>query len=147
MVKNSVNGFWQWAVFFSLTIAIQGCSDDGMSPNPELEGGVLATFRVEGETFRLWTTNPTTIADLFALKAGTSQANIPNGPILPGAGQGDHNHPWTWHIDPEGTVMAENTIEVCSGTPSYVESTLADWLALGQYCPWGAVLVKLRDFR
>lgn len=144
---GSVNRFWQCAVLFLLPMAIQGCSDGGLSPTPNLEEGVLATFRVEGDTFRLWTTNPTTITDLFALQAGKSQANIPNGPLLPGAGPGDHNHPWSWHLDPEGTEMAENTVEVCSGTPSYVEETLADWLALGQYCPWGAVLVKLRDFR
>ena len=67
-----------------------------MAPHPELEGGVLATFQVEAETFRLWTTNPTTIQDLLSLSAGTSQASIPNGALLPGPGQGDHNLPWGW---------------------------------------------------
>ena len=44
--------------------------------------------------------------------------------------------------------MAEATIEVCSGLPSFVEENLAEWLSsVGQYCPWGARLVTLDDFR
>ena len=33
-----------------------------------LRGGVLATFEVEGERFRVWTTNPQTIHDLRDLQ-------------------------------------------------------------------------------
>src|SRR5215216_7517205 len=44
-----------------------------------LRGGALATFEVEGERFRAWTTNPQTIHDLHALQQGMSTANIPNG--------------------------------------------------------------------
>jgi hypothetical protein len=44
--------------------------------------------------------------------------------------------------------MAEATIEVCDGLPSFVEEDLAEWLAsVGQYCPWSARLVSLDDFR
>ena len=136
----------RWIVPF-VFCGVAGCADDGVAPDVELEGGVLATFRGGGETFRVWTTNPQTIEDLYALKAGTSQAEIPNGPILVGPGQGDHNLPWSWHLDPEQVEMAENTVEVCDGTPSYVEGNLSAWLSLGHYCPWGTVLVKLRDFR
>jgi len=38
--------------------------------------------------------------------------------------------------------MAEVTIELCDGLPSYVEATLEAWLGT-QYCPWGAQLVGL----
>jgi hypothetical protein len=31
-------------------------------------------------------------------------------------------------------------IDVCSGLPSFVEENLADWMALGRYCPWSAIL-------
>jgi hypothetical protein len=124
-----------------------GCGDDAVSPEPDLTGGVLATFQVEGETFSFWATNQNTIRDLLALKAGTSTANIPNGPLRPGPGEGDHNLPWSWHLDPQGTSMAEATIEVCSGLPSFVEEGLQTWLALGQYCPWSAELVELEDLR
>ena len=44
--------------------------------------------------------------------------------------------------------MAELTIEVCSGLPSFVEENLEEWLTgVGQYCPWSARLVGLEDFR
>ncbi|RMH20010.1 MAG: hypothetical protein D6701_04300 [Gemmatimonadetes bacterium] len=136
-----------WAAGAALLLA-GGCGgDDGAGVPPELEGGVLATFEVEGERFRVWVTNPATIADLEALRDGRSTANIPNGPLLAGPGTGGHNAPWSWHLDPEETEMAEATIEVCSGLPSFVEENLSDWLALGRYCPWSARLESLEDFR
>jgi hypothetical protein len=52
-----------------------------------LRGGALATFEVEGERFRVWTTNPQTIHDLHELQQGTSTANIPNGRIQRGPGR------------------------------------------------------------
>ncbi|HZD06081.1 MAG TPA: hypothetical protein VE173_14315 [Longimicrobiales bacterium] len=134
----------------SLALALAllaACSGGGTDPDATLEGGVLATFSVEGETFNLWSTNATTIGDLLALRNGTSDARIPNGPLLPGPGAGDHNAPWSWHLDPEPTTMAESTIEVCSGRPSHVEEELDAWLSLGQYCPWAAVLTGLEDRR
>ncbi len=130
-----------------ISLGVVGCGDDGVGPDPELIGGVLATFQVEGETFQFWSTNPNTIQELLALEAGTSTANIPNGPLLQGPGRGNHNLPWAWHLDPSETEMAEATIEVCSGLPSFVEENLPDWLVLGRYCPWGAELVDFKDFR
>jgi hypothetical protein len=59
-----------------------------------LRGGALATFEVEGESFRVWTTNPQTIHDLHELQLGTSTANIPNGRILRGPGRARHNTPY-----------------------------------------------------
>lgn len=137
----------KYALFALMLPALTSCSDQGTTPDSELAGGVLATFQVEGEAFRFWTTNPQTIQDLLTLEAGQSLATIPNGPLRPGSGTGNHNLPWGWHLDPDGTHLAENTIEVCSGLPSFVDENLSDWLALGQYCPWSAQLVELEDFR
>jgi hypothetical protein len=134
-------------MLLALGLLATACNDDGSRLPPELAGGVRATFDVEGETFRLWTTNPLTIQGLFDLQAGTSRASIPNGPLLAGPGRGDHNLPWSWHLDPEDTEMAENTVEVCSGRPSFVEEELQAWLELGRYCPWSAELTELEDFR
>lgn len=127
---------------------LPACGADGTGPADELAGGVLATFDVEGEQFRVWVKNEETIAQLLDLQAGASDASIPNGPLLAGSGQADHNDPWSWHLDPDLTSMAELTIEVCSGLPSFVEENLQEWLAnVGQYCPWSAQLVRLEDFR
>jgi hypothetical protein len=58
--------------------------------------GVLATFDVDGEQFRVWVTNPQTIQQILELEQGKSMANIPNGRILRGPGYQDHNTPWSW---------------------------------------------------
>jgi hypothetical protein len=114
---------------------------------PPLKGGALATFEVCGEhhcdRFRVWTTNPQTVAQLKALKNGTSHANIPIGPLAKGPGPAAYNKPWSWHFDPAKVSMTEVAIEACDGEPSYVEVHLADFLHLGSYCPWAAKLVAL----
>jgi hypothetical protein len=112
-----------------------------------LKGGVLATFEVEGERFRVWTTNPQTIHDLHELQQGTSTANIPNGRILRGPGRARHNAPYHWHLDPQDIAMAEVAIELCDALPSYVEENVDEFVErVGRYCPWVAKLVELRDF-
>lgn len=131
------------------TLATSGCGDDGPAgPGDLLAGGVLATFSVEGEPFRVWTDNADVVADLQALEAGTTAATIPNGVLRRGAGRGDHNTPWTWHLDPTELEMAELTTEVCSARPSHVEENLDEWVdVVGRYCPWSAELVQLDDHR
>jgi len=127
---------------------VAGCDDTPAAPEPELPGGVLATFEVSGDTFHVWATNQEAIDQLLALEAGESQASIPNGPLLPGPGRADHNDPWSWHLDPEAVQMAELTVEVCDGRPSMVEENRAYWMdTVGRFCPWNARLVELEDFR
>ena len=112
-----------------------------------LRGGALATFEVEGECFRVWTTNPQTIHDLHELRRGTSTANIPSGRILHGPGRARHNAPYHWHLDPQDIAMAEVAIELCDGLPSYVEENVDEFVEnVGRYCPWAAKLVELRDY-
>ncbi len=116
-------------------------------PPGELQGGVLATFDVAGETFRVFVTNPATIDQIFALQDGSSAANIPNGAIHAGSGIGDHNAPWSWHLDSEDIQMGEVTAEVHDGGPSIVEGALSEYLKVGRYCPWAAQVVGVQDFR
>ncbi len=135
---------------FVLTIAmaaLPACGTSSTAPEDLLEGGVLATFRVSQEEFRVWVTNGTTIQQIYDLQDGTSPANIPNGVLHEGQGQADHNAPWIWHLDPIDIEMAEFTIEVCDGRPSLVDSLIEDYLTVGRFCPWGAELVGVQDFR
>jgi spore germination protein GerM len=114
----------------------------------ELEGGVLATFNVSGEQFKVWVTNEETIADILEMEADPEIVKHPHGPILNGAGQGNHNLPWSWHLDPEATEMVEASIEVCDGRPSYVEGEVDEFVDVVEaYCPWSAELVEVQDFR
>ncbi len=137
---------WISCTCLALVVGI-GCNGSPTEPS-DLRGGALATFDVSGERFRVFVTNATTIQQLIALRGGTSQATIPNGPIHRGAGRANHNSPYSWHLDPEETRMAEATIELCDGRPSFVEANISEFVdRIGRYCPWGATLVELRDLR
>jgi hypothetical protein len=130
------------ALGFSLLLLL-GCSSPA---GPGLEDGVLATFRVHTERYSIFITNPQTIEQVIALWNGRSTANIPSGRVR--KGRVAYNKPWSWHIDSEDIAMAEVTIELCDGVPSYVEAHLDDWFAaVGYFCPWSAELVDLKDYR
>ena len=108
----------------------------------------MVTFDVAGEGFQVWVTNSQIIQQILDLQLGTSSANIPNGRILRGPGLGGYNLPWNWHLDPENIEMAEFTVEVCDGRPSYVERHVDEFVdTVGRYCPWSAKLVKVQDLR
>ena len=125
-----------------------GLGRTGARTRCALSGGVLATFEVEGERFKVWVTNPATIQQILDLQAGTSTANIPSGVVHYGPGEGNHNSPWNWHLDPEQIEMADFTIEVCDALPSYVEAHITEFVeVVGQYCPWLAMLVSVEDLR
>jgi hypothetical protein len=124
-------------------LLLAACGDSSMGTS----GGVLATFAVGEETFKVFVTNPATIQQLFDLRDGLSDASIPSGALRTGPGAGGHNLPWSWHLDPDDIEMAELAIEACDGTPSIVEDDLAGYLAIGRFCPWSATLVDLEDLR
>jgi len=131
---------WACLVLFLLLAA---CPSPG---GPELKGGVLATFDVHGERFRIFITNPQTIDQVIALSHGQSDAAIPSGRVRKGGVF--YNSPWSWHIDSQEITMAEVTIELCDGTPSYLEAHLDNWIAtVGYFCPWSAKLVSVKDYR
>jgi len=115
---------------------------------PALRGGVLATFEVHGEVFRVWVTNSEAIDQLFALRQGQSTGTIPIGRVLHGPGRAAHNAPWRWHLDPDEFGLAEFTIELCDARPSFVQENVNYFVkTVRTYCPWGAVLFDLQDFR
>lgn len=133
---------WVLAVLvFSLLALVWGCRS---LTGPDLEGGILATFDVNGERYSIFITNADTIKDVFALQNGKSAAHIPNGLVVRGAKP--YNKPWSWHIDPEQVAMAEATIEINDGSVSGVESDLDGWVGR-YYGPWAAELVSVKDYR
>ena len=66
----------------------------------------------------------------------------PSGPIAPG--DGGFNSPWSWHFVPDSVRMVDSSIELCDGSPSYVETHRADYLSSG-YCPWGARVIAMEE--
>ncbi len=133
------------AVFIILALIFSAGSCSSPT-DPGLEGGVLATFDVNGERYSIFIANPQTIDQVIALSHGQSDAKIPSGRVV--KGQVFYNKPWSWHIDSQDITMAEVTIELCDGIPSYVEAHLDDWIAsVGYFCPWSARLVSVKDYR
>ena len=100
------------------------------APDSSLSGGILATFEVQGESYRIFITNPATIDQVLA------------------RGQVSYNQPWSWHIDSEDISMVDFTVEIYDGLPSHVENDLDYWLdTVGRFAPWQAELTSVEDFR
>lgn len=123
-------------------VLLSACSSGGETPSPLPVGGLYATFSAAGEIFRTSITHPDGIAQARATWAGTSNAHIPIGDLV--CSSKSWNAPWHWHMDPESVRMAEVTIELCDGMPSFVEANCVA-AGGGQFCPWSAQLVELRD--
>ena len=117
---------------------------DGAACTPLPSAGVYATFRVVSDVFHAPITNANGIDQAIALWRGQSKANIPTGQLE--CANGTYNCGWTWRMNPASITFAEITIEVCDATPSYVQNNCASF-PNGQYCPWSAELIALRDCR
>ena len=109
------------------------------SPAQSPTGGVVVTFDVEGEQFKILITRAELIAHAQALLAGGTEGAIPNGLIV--RGEPGVNAPWTWHIDPDSLEFADMTMEICDGLPSHVEDGTLEG---ERYCPWGATVVDIQ---
>ncbi|HET6380862.1 MAG TPA: hypothetical protein VFH63_07475 [candidate division Zixibacteria bacterium] len=111
---------------------------------PVVEGPLVATFLVAGqEEYRILLTDPADIELARAWQAGEFERLIPNGRIVMGD-DGGVNTGYSWHIDPDDVELAEITVEVCDGLPSYIEDGL---LSGDRFCPWSAELVSLEPYR
>lgn len=93
-------------------------------------------------------TNRTAIAQPLSLQGRGAAATIPVGRILRGPGQGGHNDPYRWHLDPEEIAFAQVAIEVCDGTPTFVDQRVDYFVdVVKTCCAWAARLVALDDYR
>ena len=116
------------------TLLINACGGDvaSMRPTPAQE----FVIEVEGEQFRLRTTNPATASALDARRrSGTLGVVV--GRIV--RGDGGFNTPWSWHLDPASIGVPQVAIELCDGRPSMVQGDLDYWVdTVRTYCPWAA---------
>lgn len=110
---------------------------------PLPSGGVYATFLVTDEVFRAQITDGDAIQQAIDLWQGNSTASIPNGALI--CEPASFNCGYGWHLDPEDIEFADLTIEVCDGSPSFIEDNCDDFV--DRYCPWNAELIDLRDCR
>jgi hypothetical protein len=101
----------------------------------------IATFTVQvaSEQFAVRAVDQTTREQLTArLQSGSAGVII--GRVA--AGDGGFNAPWSWHLVPSSVAVADAAIELCDGTPSYIEAHRDEWMrSVQNYCPWGAKVV------
>ena len=129
-------------VLVALVALAPACSSPA-SPS-ELNGGVVATFEVGSERFKVFVKNPAAIQRLLQLQNGAGGGQIPNGRILRGSGTAGHNLPHAWHLDPDDIQIVDVAIELCDGRPSYVDANVDEYVdVVGRYCPWGARFIAL----
>jgi hypothetical protein len=142
------------APLLSLAIALSACSAGGASPSsaptsqpsapasaaPSGSGGVIVTFDVTGEQYRIELTDPADIEIARRLLAGQEAPSIPNGLVV--RGDPSVNTGYTWHIDPASVDFADVTIEVCDGKPSDVENHA---ITSDRYCPWSAKVIAIEE--
>ena len=53
----------------------------------------------------------------------------------------DYNPDWRFAMDPKTIVLGEMFIEVCDGSPWYVQRNLDEWKGQ-RWCPWSSYVVK-----
>jgi hypothetical protein len=106
--------------------------------------GLLATFQVGSESYAQEITSPSGIDDAIALWQGKSTKHIPNGALR--CGCSGWNCAWNFYVEPSTVEFSTGAIELCDGTPSYVDANCGTFGG-GTYCPWSAILVELRDCR
>lgn len=119
-------------------LSFLGCSSENPATNLPPNGQYF-TVQVASDQFVMYVTDADTIRLATENFQGKNNA-FPSGRI--DRGNGGFNQPWSWHFIPESVRMVEASIEVCDGTPSYVNNHLDDFVSIG-YCPWGGKIVKV----
>ena len=127
-------------LFVTLGIALlSACGSDAMGPAPG-----IATFTVEvgSERFAVRVHDQATFDKLNArMQSGT--VGVILGRVAPG--DGGFNGPWLWHLVPGTIEVVDAAIELCDGTPSYLEAHRDEWIrTVHNYCPWGAKVNGVR---
>lgn len=120
--------------------ALSGTSLAGCASEPDVPS--VATFEIEGQSFRIELATPELVRHAERLLNGEEVAAIPVGRIV--RGSPSVNEPWSWHIDPASLEFADFTTEVCDGLPEFVEDRT---LTSDIYCPWSARVVAVEPLR
>jgi hypothetical protein len=117
-------------------------------PPPALSGGVLFTIDCQGEIFHWWVTNPQTAQDLIDVHLGRRTVISFGGVLVGGQGAGNHNAPWSWHVDPVQNGVDVLTVPESPKIPSECEVRLGYWLSQGvTFIPLSAVVTAYEDLR
>ena len=123
--------------------ASSGGSGGGGQLCADRTGGAFVDFEIAGDTLRVWIENEAFVTEAERLL----DANETRVPVFDTLVDGQGCDPqWSWHPDPSDVDFADFTIELCDGTPSYIEENKAEWLdTVGSYCPWSARVTAVTE--
>lgn len=133
--------FFPAGLALAIALGVIACGAPAASPTPSVAptpAGVIVTFRVVGETYKILVTDPRQVEHVYDLLEGGDEGRIPNGIIV--RGDPGVNAPWSWHIDPASLDFADMTIELCDGIPSFVEDGTLEG---DRFCPWAAEVIDV----
>lgn len=123
-------------VLLGAVLLTVGCSSDSPTrPQP------FNRLRLVDDLNASWAVtvgDPVVLARARAL-AGSTRQHWFYGTVR--RGNGGHNAPWSWHLDPATVDFAEVTIEACQTTAAYVEEHLDEWMSYGTVC----ILSRVND--
>lgn len=122
-------------------VPLLGGCDDGDDPvDPAPEAPASYAVEVEGDEFVVRVARDDQVADMEA-RLASGEPGVING--LLESGDGGFNDPWSWHMVPASVETPDVAVEVCDGTPGFVEQDLDYWLnTVERYCPWSAVVTE-----
>ena len=124
----------------AVLLALAACGSDSIAtPEP------IGTFVVQvgSEQFSIRVVDQVTYDQLNARR----QSGI-EGVILGrvAKGNGGFNGSWSWHLVPSTIEVPDASIELCDGTPSYLEAHRDEWItSVRNYCPWGAKVISVQE--
>src|SRR5215216_2751230 len=126
-------------IFITLSLVLLTSCAGAATSTPEPDG-VVVTFQVENEQYKIRLTDPADIEIARKLLAGEESPNIPNGIVV--RGDPDVNVGYGWHIDPDTVEFADIATEVYDGLPSDVEKGI---ITSDRYCPWCAKVIAIDE--
>lgn len=140
--RGRTRGWIGLAAALAVGLLGAGCSSGaGATASPSVvPPGVVVTFQVADEQFRVALTDPADIEIARRLLAGEEAPSIPNGLVV--RGDPGVNTGYSWHLDPDSIEFADLTTEVCDGRPSDVEANV---ITSDRYCPWDARVVEIAE--
>jgi hypothetical protein len=122
-------------------LVVAACGNESTGAPQE----VIATFVVQvgSEQFAVRVVDQVTHDQLNARMQSGNEGVI-MGRVA--TGNGGFNGPWTWHLVPSTIEVPDLSIELCDGTPSYLEAHRDEWISsVRNYCPWGAKVISRQE--
>lgn len=91
-----------------------------------------------GSQFRVYISRSSEIRKAIEDYYKIGRAHIPMAKVIDDRpGKSPYDSRWSWHFNPDEIFVAEAAIELCDGSPEWVETALDSW-AGKTFCPWAA---------